>query len=344
MGLGLGLGLGVPFGGGLDPNFWVLASGGVRATLDIDFVNNRAYNSGMSSIASLLSCARSAPALTYYTQADGSLITFAANTLRTGTAGLLSEESRSNVFLNSDVPVTQSISVTAQAYTLSFYGTGTITLSGVSSAGPLTGSGGATTRVTLTFTPTAGSLTLTLSGSPQKVQLEAGSTASSYIPTAGTAVTRSADAVSFSDVTWLTNGSQSLYAEINLPASSTFAWLAYISDVSTNNNRQLLINNNNAGRLFTTGGGTGDGDAVTGNLISANTTSKLAAAFAANDLAIVLNNGTAATDATSTAPTGLNAAFLGSNNGSSLFANGYIRRFASWSSRLSNAALGVLTT
>jgi hypothetical protein len=58
---------------------------------------------------------------------------------------------------------TQSVTVVAASHTLSFTGTGTITLTGASTAGPLVGTG-VGQRVSLAFTPTAGSLTLTVSG------------------------------------------------------------------------------------------------------------------------------------------------------------------------------------
>jgi hypothetical protein len=76
-------------------------SGGVLATLDIDFVNDRAWNNGPTTIASLLSCTRATPVAAYYTKADGTLTSFAANTLRYGTNGLLVEESRVNALLQS---------------------------------------------------------------------------------------------------------------------------------------------------------------------------------------------------------------------------------------------------
>jgi len=74
---------------------------------------------------------------------------------------------------------TQSKTVTAAQHTLSFKGTGTVTLTGVSTAGPLIGTGVSDT-VSLTFTPTAGSLTMTVSGSVTEAQLELGAARTTY--------------------------------------------------------------------------------------------------------------------------------------------------------------------
>lgn len=86
---------------------------------------------------------------------------------------------RRNLIRSSAVFVTQTARTEAQAYTVSFKGTGTVTLSGTSTAGPLVGTG-ATDRVTLTFTPTAGTLTLTPSGSVTDFQFEVGTAATTY--------------------------------------------------------------------------------------------------------------------------------------------------------------------
>ena len=106
--------------------------------------------------------------------------------------GLLIEESRTNLVFPSATLTTQTRTVTATAHTLSFYGTGTVVLSGAHGA-TVTGTGAFPTRTTLTFTPTAGSLTLTVTGTVQFAQLEVGAFASSYIPTTTGSVVRSAD-------------------------------------------------------------------------------------------------------------------------------------------------------
>lgn len=85
---------------------------------------------------------------------------------------------RKNVLLATETLATQSVTTIATQYTLSFTGTGSVTLSG-SATGTLTGTG-ADNRVSLTVTPTAGTLTLTVSGSVTKAQLELGAVAGPY--------------------------------------------------------------------------------------------------------------------------------------------------------------------
>jgi hypothetical protein len=112
--------------------------------------------------------------------------------------GFILEGAATNFLLNTTVPlVTQNVTTAATPHMLSFMGTGTITLSGTSTAGPLVGTG-ANNRVSLYFTPTAGTLTVTVTGTVNIAQLEQqNNIVTSFVPTYGATVTRTADAVTF---------------------------------------------------------------------------------------------------------------------------------------------------
>jgi hypothetical protein len=141
----------------------------------------------------------------------------------TGTVrGLLLEGSRTNLVLGSHAPVSQSVTVTAEMHTLSFYGTGSVTLGGAFS-GVLTGAD-STLRAVLVFTPSAGALTLTVAGDVQLAQLEAGNCPTSYIPTTGAPVTRAADRANLPLGAWWNPNAGSLLVEwldINHGSSNT---------------------------------------------------------------------------------------------------------------------------
>lgn len=114
--------------------------------------------------------------------------------------GVLWEPARTNLLLNSSTLSTQTRTVTnGTEYTLSFYGTGSITITGTTSVGGSSASSrvvtgtGATVWTTLTFTAGTTSLTFTVSGSCTKAQLEAGGWATSWIATTGSSASRSAD-------------------------------------------------------------------------------------------------------------------------------------------------------
>lgn len=148
--------------------------------------------------------------------------------------GLLIESSSKNILLNSLLNgtslSTQSVTTAASQYTLSFYGTGSIDLTGTHTA-TVAGTGAYPSRKSYTFTPTAGTLTLTVSGTVQYAQLEVNAFASSFIPTDNTAggITRNADLASmtgtnFSNWFNATNGSifcefqwETTYARHNAP-------------------------------------------------------------------------------------------------------------------------------
>lgn len=177
---------------------------GIKPELVFDFDANQYFvNSARSTFSDSITSSRASTAT--YVDSTGTLQTAGINEPRIGhhiwngsawvNEGLLHEsEARTNLLLNSGTLATQSLTVTAVPHTLHFTGTGTVTLSGASTDGPLVGTGtGESNRVSLTFTPTAGTLTLTVSGAVTNAQAEVGSTPSSYIPTSGSTVTRAAE-------------------------------------------------------------------------------------------------------------------------------------------------------
>lgn len=142
--------------------------------------------------------------------------------------GQLVEEARTNLFLNSLIDgtslSTQNVTLAASAYTMSFYGTGSIVISGGHSA-TVAGTGAYPSRKTYTFTPTAGSSTFTVSGTVQYAQIELGSFATSFIPTAGVSVLRNADDVSMTGTnfsSWYNQSAGTLVARF-APLIANFA-------------------------------------------------------------------------------------------------------------------------
>lgn len=158
----------------------------------------------------------------------------------------LIEPQRTNLVYPSNIATTQVRTVTAVQHTLSFYGNGTVTLSGAFS-GSLVGTG-ANNRVSLTFTPTAGNLTLTVSGTVTDWQLEVGSNATSYIPTVTGSVTRNGDYAfkgNISDLIGQTEGSIYVEFDRTTDISSSLRHLLTLSgDGLTTNSLWLVATSN----------------------------------------------------------------------------------------------------
>ena len=127
-----------------------------------------------------------------------------------GCGHYLWEPQSTNLIVNSELNNVENIVVSAVSHTISFYGTGSITLSGAHAA-TLSGTG-TNERVSLTFTPSAGTLICTDSGSVEKKQIEALSYATSYIPTSGSTVTRNQDLCTNASIPSL-SGSHTVYAD-----------------------------------------------------------------------------------------------------------------------------------
>lgn len=123
---------------------------------------------------------------------DGSILTFQDNQPVIVNQGIILNPSLTNLLLNaggSTDLVTQSVTTTATGYTLAIIGTGSVTLSGTAT-GTLAGTG-LNSQAVLNFTPTAGTLTLTVSGSVKYAVLYAGTYATPVpiVPTAGATAT-----------------------------------------------------------------------------------------------------------------------------------------------------------
>ena len=115
--------------------------------------------------------------------------------------GIMLEPARTNILLNSSTLSTQTRTVSnGTYYTLSFYGTGTVTLSGAFSVA-ITGTS-INTQTTIGFTTGSTSLTLTVTGTVRYANLEQGVGATSWIATTGTSATRAADTVTGSGLIW----------------------------------------------------------------------------------------------------------------------------------------------
>lgn len=263
--------------------------------------------------------------------------------------GLLIEGQRTNLLLNSATLSTQSVAVTAQAYTLSFYGTGTVTLSGASTAGPLVGTG-AKNQVSITFTPSAGTLTLTVSGSVTYANLEAGSGASSWIPTTGAAATRTADvATGASDSIRYNPAAVTLFAEFAFAnGASTVnanARVAFSVGDNTNSNRIYIYNIGGAvGALVSNAGSTQAAPSVAGTA-AVGIKVKTAIAAAKNNFISARGGSLSAADTSGLMPGGTITTFgIGQNSAGGNQLGGWVQRVRIYPGRLANAELQAMTT
>lgn len=265
--------------------------------------------------------------------------------------GFLIEEQRTNRILNSAAPITQNVTVSNQPNTLSFYGTGTVTLSGAHTA-TVTGTGAFPTRTNLLFTPAAGTLTVTISGDVQYMNLGPGAFATSWIPTLGAQATRLADSAKIDGANFAAFYKQSegtLMAEFDVTgfANPSFPFVAgAFGDIATDN---LIVANTNTGASIYSYAESKKGNVTQIGLFGAtnqsfgvNSVRKLAFAFRQNDSSFVTQGGAVQTDNLCEIPS-VNKIILGSNGLGQNFLNGHIRRIMYIPKRLSNTELQALT-
>lgn len=256
--------------------------------------------------------------------------------------GLLVEEQRVQLLQLTDTLATQTKTVAAAAHTLSFYGTGTVVLSGVHSA-TVVGTGAYPARTTLTFTPTAGSLTLTVTGTVQFGQLEAGAFATSYIPNAGTGqVTRSADVASITGAnfsSWYRQDEGTIALDFSLPTTAGNTAIASFSQAAAPTTNRHSIRQ---GSTIATTAGSQVAN-FTNQTTAINTRSRIAYGYKADDFFQILNGTTSASDTSGAVPASIDQLEIGKVEGFSLYSNGPFRRLTYWPRRLSNNVLQSIT-
>lgn len=263
--------------------------------------------------------------------------------------GLLIEEQRTRLnFVSAAPTAAENVTVTDVAHTVSFYGAGSIVLSGAHVA-TITGSGAFPTRTNLTFTPTAGTLTITPSGTVQHLQLEVGAFATSVIKDEASQVTRAADTAvmtgtNFSD--WYRQDEGTLFAESStLALSATDKRILSVNTGLTSNNMSLHFGTGAGGihlSIIATDGifqyGPSEGAYV------GNTYYKRALAYINSNPQVATSGflGSTVGASTTIVPTGLNSLEIGSRIATQQL-NGHIRRIAYYPKRLTNAQLQALT-
>lgn len=313
-------------------------------SLDLNFVNGSTFDSRITfTRASVAS----------YFDASGAIQSAAVNTPRIdydpvthAVRGLLIEEGRTNLLLNSATLVTQSVTTTAIAYTLSFYSTGSVALSG-SCAGNPAGTGAFPARVSLTFTATAGTCTVTVTGSVLNAQIEAGAFPTSWITTAGASAARSEDIATMAVGTWLNAAAFSIVAEAYVPSNlGAVLSLTSVDDGSSGNRTIVTTTVSNNATTQTLTGFSGTGTVNTANTFTNGTVFKIGTALAGagGQATVTLNGGSIASAAISAMPVGITTARFGRNLSGSGIINGYLRRIRYWPRALSNPELQAVAT
>lgn len=311
-------------------------------TLDLDFANDRGWRQGAvpGLASSFLTTTRASDA--YAPNAAGVYTLFSSNVPRITDLGLLVEEARTNLFLQSGTPATQSITVVnGSVYTVSVVGAGSVTLSGA-------GSGTVSQGSPVTFTAGSTSLTCTtagITGAFVNVNVELGSFATSPIRTAGAAATRAADLVTVTNPPAF-GSAYTLFAQAVPLAPSAFSLQQNVIQVDAGSGAQRLVMRRVAtsgGRLAALVGGAG------GNILSSatewppNTRSKWATAVAAGDQASSVDGASPSTLSAASLPTTPTAIRLGSATALE-FLNGWLERAGVFATtRLTNARLQGVT-
>jgi hypothetical protein len=267
-----------------------------------------------------------------------------------GCPHILAEPQRTNILFPSEVGATQTLTVTAVEQVFTFYGTGTVVLSGAHSE-TLVGTG-ATDRFELVFTPTAGSLTLTVTGTVRSWQLEVGSYPTSFIITSAGTVTRNKDQFSRDGIGSLINSTEGvLFVEMAALSDDTSIRLIGLNNGSDTDRVYFYFRNSslsNPNRVRTeiisessVQYGAYHNIPNSGSVLDFN---KMAIKWKENDISVYINGDNVySSTGTAAAPVGLNSLDFSTAAGSIPFF-GKVKQLQVYKTALTDDTLALLTS
>lgn len=248
--------------------------------------------------------------------------------------GLLIEEQRTRLNLISAAPIApQTVTVGASAQTISFFGSGSVDLTGAHTA-TLLGSGPFPARRTYTFTPSAGSLTITPTGDVRMLQVEAGAFATSPIVGEGSQVTRAADIATVNELSpWYNPEQGTLVVEAStfVPPTPGVAPSYYATLQDGSSEIIVIYRSSISGRpgLYLAKSGATVHDTAGGAVIPANTVAKAAVTYDATAVRTAFNGVLGASPSVDGPPTPVQLV-IGNRIGVSRAINGHIRSLRSY--------------
>ncbi len=316
------------------------------ATWDLDFVNRRYFGKAPTDLtvtrASLATdLLPSSPSATTFTS-------FANDTARIISGGLLIEGTQTNSLTNSTAPVTQTCTLATGTFVLWVNGTGSCAPTLGTALGTAAGSATVNAFNTITIT-TSGTVVFTVTGSLNAFQCErmSGTIASptSLIQTSAVAAARAVETVSLAGVPTIT--SMSLYVSATPLAATAFA--ANLSFASLSDGTA----NNRISAFRATGTAVTDAVSVTGGVSSSMNTAIVASSGVGIKMAIASNSGLSvfavnAQKAIGAAPTAppvsVTTVQMGMNGAGAGALNGLVQRVAIFGTALSSGQLMRITS
>jgi hypothetical protein len=174
-------------------------------------------------------------------------------------------------------------------------------------------------------------------------QVEAGSFATSYIPTVASQVTRAADAASMTGTnfsTWFNAGEGTMYAEAIAPNASASVGIVELSNSASATSNYITVYRQAATWRYRTS---------TANLnlspqLTEGSFNKMAFGYSATSYPISVNNTTAQTNTTTGLISGPNQLLIGFASISATSLSGTIKKLAYYPIKVTNAQLQALTS